>query len=714
MIKIDYKIERNESDEIVTYIPKAFPKQFENVIYIKGPNSSGKSTLLNLIALGFFGNKLLNSEIDPSLKTKIENLLDIEHQKLTFDICVDNPKMGITLITKKSDPDSTDFIVKKITSSGEEKLISADAFFRDFRLIYDIPQNPLERLPQLIDEIRISQNQIGQRLAGFRESLRTLIIDIQNSRDPKTLTTFNIEYVQIRKVKEELENEVESLQSSKDKLNEFYLSKYYLEAEKEAKEVKKQLDEINATIQKLQKNNQKVARSLTSNEKKIEDGRLRCHQIHSYIVIKLLSNIEKSEQDSYSQFKGYNIDKEIYNPEVYKTMRNLITHFIDYLTESIEREQQASKKDIDSIEVYKLFLATFSNKKYSEIPLPGINQTIASFIQVISMELQKYEGLESRLHNLEDCVASLQDLGKCINDNIILVREYQKAEKEGPGITRDDAIAIRNMREALNSRLTNLQTKITEFRSQFIKANLDPHNSPARLYALELDDEIEPYDKLGEVEISSELHNYESIILKKNEQLTKYKQSLAYKKAQIDVMEGKKQHILHNKLKNLEDYFQKVQRLEQRFTSQFSDFIIHVSDLKKSPSKQNKLNADEMQYVNLLGKLLASKIDTIKYIDGEYKVEDVDILERKIITVNKKIIRFSDLGTGQGQAAFLQAKLAMSEKKKIIALFDEVAMIDEKSLEPVKNKLRELYFEGKLFLAIIVQKNDKPSVESLI
>ena len=38
----------------------------------------------------------------------------------------------------------------------------------------------------------------------------------------------------------------------------------------------------------------------------------------------------------------------------------------------------------------------------------------------------------------------------------------------------------------------------------------------------------------------------------------------------------------------------------------------------------------------------------------------------------------------------------MSENKKIIALIDEVAMMDETTLEPIKQKLKTLYEEEKL------------------
>ena len=58
MIKINYTIERDEGNEVIEFKPNLIPTELPNIAYIQGPNSSGKSTLLNIIALAFFGDKL--------------------------------------------------------------------------------------------------------------------------------------------------------------------------------------------------------------------------------------------------------------------------------------------------------------------------------------------------------------------------------------------------------------------------------------------------------------------------------------------------------------------------------------------------------------------------------------------------------------------------------------------------------------------------------
>jgi len=74
----------------------------------------------------------------------------------------------------------------------------------------------------------------------------------------------------------------------------------------------------------------------------------------------------------------------------------------------------------------------------------------------------------------------------------------------------------------------------------------------------------------------------------------------------------------------------------------------------------------------------------------------------------------SDLGTGQSQSAFLKGLLNTNDDRKIIALFDEVAMMDSKSLKPIYVKLKELHEQEKLLCGIIVQKADEFKIEAKV
>ncbi len=65
------------------------------------------------------------------------------------------------------------------------------------------------------------------------------------------------------------------------------------------------------------------------------------------------------------------------------------------------------------------------------------------------------------------------------------------------------------------------------------------------------------------------------------------------------------------------------------------------------------------------------------------------------------------MGTGQGQSAYLLGLLNTNDNRKIIALFDEVAMMDFFSLEPIYKKFKDLYDADRLLVGIVVKMADE-------
>jgi exonuclease SbcC len=95
MIEYDYLIERDEGDETKEFKPDKIPTKLDNLSYIEGPNSSGKSTLLNIIALGFYGLK--NSRINVALQDKLKSLSNSTHQKLSFKIKISSKNADLEI-----------------------------------------------------------------------------------------------------------------------------------------------------------------------------------------------------------------------------------------------------------------------------------------------------------------------------------------------------------------------------------------------------------------------------------------------------------------------------------------------------------------------------------------------------------------------------------------------------------------------------------------
>jgi exonuclease SbcC len=87
VIEYDYVFKRNEGIGIREYKP-SFDRGFPNIVQLKGRNSCGKSTLMNLIALSFYG--LDSNYVSDSLKKKLEYISKSERIDVDFDIVLSN------------------------------------------------------------------------------------------------------------------------------------------------------------------------------------------------------------------------------------------------------------------------------------------------------------------------------------------------------------------------------------------------------------------------------------------------------------------------------------------------------------------------------------------------------------------------------------------------------------------------------------------------
>jgi DNA repair protein SbcC/Rad50 len=189
----------------------------------------------------------------------------------------------------------------------------------------------------------------------------------------------------------------------------------------------------------------------------------------------------------------------------------------------------------------------------------------------------------------------------------------------------------------------------------------------------------------------------------------KLERKLEEQKEELESYESKEPHKFQDKFGEIQSLLKHVQHLETLFT----DYDSWLSKIITNHVQKSELSNDQIYYLECIGQYLAKKIGKIRHILTTYDVKKIDVVSKELITKEDAKIHFSDLGTGQGQAAYLETLLNMNENKKVIALFDEVAMMDENTLKPIMQKLRDLYDDNKLLMAIIVQKNDKVTVEDI-
>lgn len=176
-------------------------------------------------------------------------------------------------------------------------------------------------------------------------------------------------------------------------------------------------------------------------------------------------------------------------------------------------------------------------------------------------------------------------------------------------------------------------------------------------------------------------------------------------------MEKKEEHKYQLYLNDLNEYLAITQKIEQKLKNTFYSYIENLIQGKVDKTGTDKV---ALKYYDEVSKFLGKKVGFIRHIDSDYRVERIDLINNQLITEDHKKIKLADLGTGQSQSAYLIGLLNISDERKMIVLFDEVAMMDTKSLEPVYARLKELYKDGKLLCGIIVQKADEAKTRNIL
>ncbi len=139
----------------------------------------------------------------------------------------------------------------------------------------------------------------------------------------------------------------------------------------------------------------------------------------------------------------------------------------------------------------------------------------------------------------------------------------------------------------------------------------------------------------------------------------------------------------------------------------------YINDIIDKKFEHDSRDEERKRYYELVSEYLGKRIGYVRHINNEYKLKSVDMIKETILTEEGKIIRLVDMGTGQSQSAYLMGLLNVSDNRRIIALFDEVAAMDDKSLFPIFAKFKELYDKDKLLLGIVVQMGNELKIKEI-
>jgi len=703
MIEYDYLIERDEGDEKKIFKPNLIPQKLKNITYIEGPNSSGKSTLLNILALGFYGLK--NKKMNPALHDKLNSLISSSHQKLKFCVKITNKDGSISLIAEKPDIDKSDIVIKEISDKGK-KSFSRETFEKKYNLIYDIPDNPTERLSQMILDVKDAQVRYGHEVGMLKETVRRVISDIRSARNPERIKFLQGQLDKSEGEKDICSNEIEDLSKQLDILEDYTYCRFYDEYKTKLSKIESKLNNLSKEKVKCEK---KIKRENNAYYSNLRIARITIRNMQDiFDDIGSMLNLVLPTDKKYllKIWERIDLNQALDDLEFDEALEESIISFKKILNERREEiENSESSKEAQMCTDLITVLGNYTNLKLN---IPGLEKTIQEFLQDLGKIAEKHKSTLKLIDNIGYTDEQLEKLRRCISS--LNVEYFPTLMKLKPYISHHvkiDTVGTTSIeKEKLQGKLNNCQNNFEYYDAQY-SAKRRPSIGQIESKAGGMLDEYYIYteDQLrGKIKDINDKMNRK--IADKKSIFHKYT-SLS---GELERLKSKKPHKYQNQIEILSELFKKLNQLDAKLKNEYSNYLAQI----EKKDVLHSISDEQKKYNEVVFTFLGNKLGRFIHIDKEYKAIKVDLIQGLIYTKEKKIIHLSDMGTGQSQSAYLSGLLNTSDKRMIIAMFDEVAMMDNRSLEPIYSRFKELYEEGRLLIGIIVQRAEKIKILSKI
>jgi exonuclease SbcC len=704
MIEYEYTLERNEGNGTRKLCPNPnIGKKLPDLVLIEAPNSSGKSTLLNLIAVGFYGLKN-TEEVTDTLLEDMRNLMR-SNQKLAFNIKIEEKKYILISEKKINEEEPTVYILEP--NSKKQSPITPETFEREYRLVYEIPDKPRERIREVLKDLGSLYNEIEKDISSFREYLSQVLEEIEQSPTPEEIAKKEEQINEYSKKISEWKDEYNNKKASRENLTKYLNIKWCINYKDKLSNLENKLK----TVQKVEKkitreiNEIQIARNgmwnainyIKKTEGEIKNilSKITLLEISSRRgdIMKAISNIVNEEELSVLEeycWKGLKTLSEIKNvaEEALRSRENLLS------TEILERD------------LIKQLLDLLGEYQNHNLNLPGTEKPIIEYLSVLRKELEKKEKLLAEADLLKKFIEKINEIHTYLNTFFDNLENFKELNKRYPNLIKQKEKNLIDVdsEDVIKKKIDEIKNKYQEYLIECKNCGVNVDNLESELKAIE--------DALREMKKEECLNYDENALTKTIEELDQKLKNLDDKiKEGTSILEHEKLELEKMKKKPPHKYLPQKKKINELYTiteqalKLFRTLFSWNSKLYKGENANQATGIK--QYNESIGYYLAMKIGEVRYVGEErYKVEIVDLLGETLTLEGGRRINLRDLGTGAMQAAYFQSILNKSDKRKIIALFDEISDMDTKTLITIFEKIRELYKSGKLIACIMVRRCD--------
>lgn len=706
MININYKISRDEGNETIDYYPSAEMKSIPNVSLIQGANSSGKSTLLNLIGIGL--NGVEHQNISESLKQKMRSLMDSSYQKVSFDIKIDSGNETLQLLKEEDSRPRCQYF------KGENRTVFTQKELKQsFNLIYDIPEDPTQRLSQLTQTIDGSQLELIGRVQNFREHLRLELQDINTSRDESAILQQKNKLLTRRKELAEMETKVTDRTESYSVLNKYTHLKIFQKCCHDIANINTKILGLEDLRRKEEKNkhvNRAQNNKLTNKINKLLDHA----EDTSYDVISIIKSLSLLDDPSILQWKKYKFSSAFESGAVSYAIKILIQKACDEL-KIIRKNLQANQSKLEKNNLIESLISQLEMMQKRAGDLPEVKDGISNLLKILEKEKAPIEAGAKRFNAVEEALALCEELRNTVKEADELLLNLSGTEKQDAVYLADDEDHVAEQLTVANHEKAAQEKLLNECRAKCISLKFDPESHTDKEMIISKTKELQDHNEIAILttqRLQEKLRADMNHIVAANDEIQRAKELIVRDEQRLSDMESKQPHRYSGRAKEVQDVMLNCDGIIRKLQS-YRGYLKDISEHKNNAKQDEAFLA----YSDVVGKYLGRIIGSIAHVDNKYQIDRVDLLEEKIITAEQKIIHFADMGTGQSQSAYLLSQLnnAALDPRKMIVLFDEIAMMDAHSIKPIIDKMKELYKKGRLIAGIMVmaQREDGEMIKAV-
>ena len=587
------------------------------------------------------------------------------------------------------------------THNGKSILLTPESFDRKYNLIYDIPDNPTERLNKLNYEVKDAQIRYGNRVGELNAYIKKIISDIRSSRNPERLTQLKQRFTILSNNINDLDNLIVSFKNELDSLEFATYYQYYTHYSSRYILKEKELNKEERKIKKVVKDENKSDKEYRDETLALNETLHRIQKMFDQITVLLKQLIPKNESHHLQIWERVDISQTFDDLEFDENLLEEIVHLNSVLNEL--HDEASNKPVFQEIKLCNDLIQVLDHYKTMNVSIPGLETPIVEFVNSLEKIVRSNEKITVLDENCNIAIGLLDDLRQ----------EIKSAQ-------RSLFPNLKLLRDVHSNDTKNIEYDLMESKIGEIKETLAKYGDSVKYYEAELlkkgdfdpdsickigEDELEKYSAYTEEQLRKEIVALKEIISTKKAEFGKNNFTIERLSKEIEDIEMKKPHEYQNYLDELEQLEHITTVLSTKLLNQFNSYISSIINGKVHSYKD--ITEEQKEYYKHIFSYLGTVLGTVHHLDKTYEVRCIDLIKEKIITEDGKTIMFTDMGTGQSQSAYLMSLLNNSDDRKIIALFDEIAMMDKSSLEPIYRKIRELYKQNKLLLGIVVQKSDQ-------